>query len=145
MTPWHPLRRLRCDSPKELGGSSHDATSAHAGAVDALIDAWSEPDARRVAALLTRRAILTIDTGGVVPGLAGTRMGRTAVASALLGLSRAHPHSALERREANSAPVIAIRSGGRIVAVVLLSKRGGAIDELWAVVNPDKLAHWNDG
>lgn len=139
MRPWHPLRRQRRTSRE-----GHEPATAKARAVDALIAAWEQSSAPRVAAGLTRRVRLTIDTGGIVPGLAGTVAGRRGVADALLKIRAAHADPLLARHEVNGGPGIVIRSNGRVVGVVCVSARTVAIDELWAIVNPAKLAHWDD-
>lgn len=113
--------------------------------VDALIAAWDSSSTHRLARVLARDAALTIDTGGRGSGPAGTVTGRTAVIAALLRLRDAHPQPVLARREVNGAAGVVMRSRERVVAVVCLSLGGRAIEELWAVVNPEKLEHWNAG
>lgn len=140
MTPWNPLRRPRRTSREE-----HDRSPRARAVVDALIAAWDASSTRRLTRVLTRRAALTVDSGGVHSDLAGTVTGRAAVVVALLRLRDAHPNPLLARREVNGAPGVVVLSQDRVVAVVCLSLHGRAIDELWAVVNPEKLGHWNEG
>lgn len=115
--------------------------------MDALIDAWRRSSLADMTATLAPDAILTIDSGGDPAGLAGTVSGRDAVAGALLRSRDAHPAPTLARGDVNGGPGIVVRSGERAVAVVAVSVRARLpiIDRLWAVVNPDKLVHWNGG
>ncbi len=140
MRPWNPLRRLRRTSRGE-----HDRTTSATAVVDALIAAWDSSSTQRLSRVLTRGAALTIDTGGRGSDPTGTVTGRTAVVTALLRLRDAHPHPVFARGEVNGAAGVVVHSQERVVAVICLSIGDHAIEELWAVVNPEKLTHWNAG
>lgn len=137
MTRWHARRRQRIRRDRESGSPSH------AAAAESLRRAWAESDALQVTAALTTRAVLTLDSGGALPELEGTVTGRTGIADALIRLRDMHRDLRLESAEVNGGPGIVLRSGGRVVGVVCTAVRGPLVDQLWAVVNPDKLTHWN--
>jgi RNA polymerase sigma-70 factor (ECF subfamily) len=105
--------------------------------------AWEQPDAKQVIAALNRRVVLTIDSGCETPGLAGVVTGRADVAAALLRLTETWGPTSIEPAEVNGGPGIVLRSRERIVGVIAVAVGGGRVDQLWAVLNPDKLTHWN--
>ena len=49
----------------------------------------------------------------------------------------------LVTHEVNGAPGIVVRSHDRVVGVVSIAMGASTITQIWAVTNPDKLAHWN--
>jgi len=45
--------------------------------------------------------------------------------------------------DVNGAPAMVFRDGSRVAAVLNLRIRFRRVAGLWAVLNPDKLRHWN--
>ncbi|GAB2831827.1 hypothetical protein ACFQ0P_08205 [Microbacterium insulae] len=92
--------------------------------------------------MLRRDAVLTIDSGGTIPVRPHAR-GRNDVARLILELMGHFPLLRLEPGHINGRPGIVLRSSGRVVGVLNAVRRGGAAQELWIVVNPEKLRHWD--
>jgi RNA polymerase sigma-70 factor, ECF subfamily len=137
MTSWY-ARRLQHLRP----GRGSQASSA--GAItEALRHAWEQRDTEQLTAAVTRRATLTMDSGCETPGLSGVVTGRADVGAALLRLTDTYHPASVEPAEVNGGPGILLRSGARVVGVIAVAIRGGRVDQLWAVLNPDKLTHWN--
>jgi RNA polymerase sigma-70 factor (ECF subfamily) len=107
---------------------------------DALITALRGDGALET--LLSRRARLTIDSGGAASFPAGVVTGRAPAAAALRELLGRFADPQPAAAEVNGAPGIVVRSGGRVVAVLAVHARRGRIAELWVVASPDKLRHW---
>lgn len=59
-----------------------------------------------------------------------------------LGLGTPSPLS-WESCSVNGGPGLVGRLSGRVVAIVLLAGTVGEITDVWIVVNPEKLTHWN--
>ena len=133
MTPWPGLLPLRRSS------SAREVAAAQL-VVDALIAALRGE--ARLEESLRRNVRLTIDSGGAASLLAGVVTGRAPSADALRDLLGRFTDPRPERAAVNGAPGIVVRSHGRVVGVLAMRVRRGRIDELWVVVNPDKLAHW---
>jgi RNA polymerase sigma-70 factor (ECF subfamily) len=114
-------------------------------AVRALVEAADSADPSRIAALLSENATLTIDAGSHAIGGDPTRpaFGCVAAARQLLSLLESFPDRTLAQHNINGAAGILVRSDERVVAVVVVATRASAITHVWAIVNPDKLAHWN--
>lgn len=137
MTSWSARRRQHL----RPGRGSH--ASSPAAITEALRRAWDQPNAKQVIAALNRRVTLTIDSGCETPGLAGVVTGRADVAAALLRLTETSRPTSMEPAEVNGGPGIVLRSRERVVGVIAVAVQAGRVDQLWAVLNPDKLSHWN--
>jgi RNA polymerase sigma-70 factor (ECF subfamily) len=107
-----------------------------------FVTACEQRDAAALERLLTRRAVLTIDSGGVV-AIASHAEGRAAVARLLLELIERFPRVRLESGHINGRPGLVLVSWGRVVGILHAAHRRSAARELWIVVNPEKLRHWN--
>ena len=139
MTSWRLILRRRRDPRRR---------TAHARrtdkAVRALIDAADSASASRIAALLGEYATLTIDAGArTATSSVAPVPGPVATALELLCLLDTFPDRTLVQREVNGAAGIVVRSRDRVVGVFSIAMRAGRITQIWAVINPDKLAHWN--
>lgn len=71
-----------------------------------------------------------------VPGPATT-------AQELLSLLDTFPDRTLVQHDVNGAAGIVVRSRDQVVGIISVEMRADLITQIWAVVNPDKLAHWN--
>jgi RNA polymerase sigma-70 factor (ECF subfamily) len=110
--------------------------------VAAFIDACEQRDPQALGKLLRRNVELTIDSGGAVP-IRNRASGRSDVTDLLLELIAYFPRLRLEPGEINGTPGIVLLSAQHVVGVLNAARRGGRAQQLWIVVNPDKLRHWN--
>jgi RNA polymerase sigma-70 factor (ECF subfamily) len=139
MTSWRLILRRRRDARRSTAQGRRTEE-----AVRALIDAIDAASASRIAALLGETATLTVDAGAhSVNSSVPPAPGPVATALELLSLLDAFPDWALGPQEVNGTAGIVIRSRGRVVGIISIAMRAGRITQIWAVVNPDKLAHWN--
>lgn len=110
--------------------------------VTAFIDACEHEDPDALGRVLRRDAALTVDSGGTLP-IRPHAHGRADVAQLILELIAHFPGVRLEPGHINGGPGIVLRASGQIVGVLNAVRRGRAAQELWIVVNPEKLRHWN--
>lgn len=111
------------------------------GLVAALMTAWDRAEVAEVGALLHRHVTLTVDSGAASEF--ASVVGPPAVASALVDLRGWFDGSTLSLGEVNARPGIVIRSGDRVVGIVAVAQQRTKIAALWAILNADKLSHWN--
>lgn len=136
MTPCRPFRRSgRTPSRKAWSPRARRVVAS-------FVTACEQRDAAALEKVLTRDAALTIDTGGALP-IASRAEGRAAVASLILELIAHLPRVRLEPGHVNGRPGLVLVASGRVVGVLNAVRRGNAAHELWIVVNPEKLRHWN--
>lgn len=138
MTRWgDEARRHRGHRP----GSG--AVRRLAAALQELASALEEGDRARVACVLDAGVTLVIDTGGLVAAPASPVSGRDAVAAALAEVAGAHRDASFAAQPVNGLPGLAIRTGGRTVGIVVAALRCRRVADIWMVLNPEKLRHWN--
>ena len=139
MTSWRIVLRQCRDARRRAARARRTET-----AVRALIDASGSANAARIAALLSDSATLTVDAGthAATPSIPPVR-GPVATAQELLALFETFPDRMLIVREVNGTAGIVVQSHDRVVGIVSIAMRGSRITQIWAVTNPDKLAHWN--
>jgi len=92
---------------------------------------------------LHREATLLVDGGGRVNAPIQPIRGRQAAAVALCGLLKPTAASTSTIAAVNGSPSIVFREAGKVIAVLALRLHGRKASEVWLVVNPDKLRHWN--
>lgn len=109
----------------------------------ALKTACDERSIPHLTRVFTRDAALLVDTGGHVPGPTREVRGDAAIAAVLIGMLSIHHDVSLAAAEINALPGLVMRSGDRVVGVMSAMVGGRGISELWVVVNPEKLRHWN--
>ena len=110
--------------------------------VDSFMQACASVDTDGIARLMRPDAALTIDSGGSIPG-PHCADGPDAVATAITELLIRYPGFRMEPGHINGRPGIVMVSDGRVVGVINAVRRGRRVQEMWIVVNPDKLRHWN--
>ena len=110
--------------------------------IERFIGACETGEAGRITALLRSDVALTLDSGGHSDG-AHRVDGADEVARAIVALLRRDPGCRLEGGHVNGRPGIVMLSGDRVVGVINALRRGSRVQEMWIVVNPDKLRHWN--
>lgn len=103
----------------------------------------SVADRAGVARVLRREVTLLIDSGGRVDAPTEPLHGRGAAAVALCELLRPGAASTSTMAAVNGSPAIVFREAGEVIAVLALRLRRRKASEVWIVVNPDKLRHWN--
>ena len=138
MTTWgDEARRHRGHRP----GSG--AVRRLAAALQELASALAEGDRAGVAVVLDERVTLVIDTGGLVAAPASPVSRRDAVAAALAEVAAAQEDASFAVQPVNGLPGLAIRRGGRTVGIVVVALRRSRVADIWMVLNPEKLRHWN--
>ena len=89
------------------------------------------------------RKFTFIDTGGFVAAPASPVSRRDAVAAALAEVAAAQEDASFAVQPVNGLPGLAIRRGGRTVGIVVVALRRSRVADIWMVLNPEKLRHWN--
>lgn len=108
-----------------------------------FIHAATTGDLDRLLSLLAPGATFTTDHGGKAPAVARPVEGAKKVANLVMGFFRNRhrvPDLRLEATNCNHAPAVLVYTGDHLEAVVLLEIVDGAITNLYATRNPDKLA-----
>lgn len=90
---------------------------------------------------------MAIDNGRIVPAdtrIADARIvrGRAHVAQRVCTLLE-HAPVEFSEHEVNGQLGLVLRHTGRVCGVVSVNVRDGLVTDLWIVLNPDKLRHWN--
>lgn len=111
--------------------------------VAAFLAACSTGDVAALVALLDPDVRLVSDGGGRVSAARRPVVGADHVARFVLGIFAKHPHLVAEL-EGTVEPRVVLRDGERVQSVVSFGVGDGRIDDLWIVLNPDKLAGWDD-
>lgn len=140
MTSWRRLLPRRWAARRRT-----DRTRRTDDAVRALRDAADSADAQGIAALLSKTATLTTDAGAsaLLGASSAPAAGPVVVAHALLSLLDSFPGRTLALHDVNGAAGLLVRSEGRVVGIIAVALRAHLVTHIWAIVNPDKLAHWN--
>jgi RNA polymerase sigma-70 factor (ECF subfamily) len=94
-----------------------------------------------VAGLLDPDAVLVVDNGGE-PARGVGAAGRLAVADELTRIVACAPGRTITVAGLNGGLGIVVYSHDDVVGIVVPRVAEGAVDRLWAVVNPDKLTGW---
>jgi SnoaL-like domain len=131
-------------------GSADRATTPLGGSGEELAQrffaAAEQGDLRALEALLAQDVALHADGGGKVPALARPVNGRQRVArTASAGMSAlARFGGRIQVTEVNGQPgAMMIDAQDRLVGVMALDIADGQIQTIHAIVNPDKLRHFN--
>ena len=83
------------------------------------------------------------DAGGGVAVDARTVEGSGHVAAKICDVL-ARDVTQISEHEVNGQTGLVLRRGGRVIGIVSVNVRGGLVTDLWIVLNPDKLKHWNE-
>lgn len=116
----------------------------HARILAAFGAAVTTGDAAALQALLTGDVVLTTDGGGNIIAALRPVHGADRVARFLLGVARKSPPTPgteIRIEPVNGAPGLVVRAGGRVLQAVAFDIESGRIKAIYAVRNPDKLAH----
>lgn len=93
--------------------------------------------------VLDADVIAVSDSGGRLPAALGSIQGAQDVARFAAVLLCASGDAELSVEAVNGRAGLALRRGGRAVAVVGIDAAGAGITALWIVLNPDKLCGWH--
>jgi RNA polymerase sigma-70 factor (ECF subfamily) len=115
------------------------AADTHGALISALAGHLRSANHLGVASLLHPDVVLTVDGGAAGQGVARSTRGRRACAAELMRIARRELDPVIAEQELNGARGLVIRANGSVVSVIVASTRGGLVDELWAVLNPEKL------
>lgn len=114
----------------------------HEGLARAFRDAYRTDDPVALARLLGPDVCVVVDTGGVAGAAHGPTSGTTA-ALTLLRVALGSPATLrLQLRSVNGRPGLLATRDGRLLAVIVVDGRAAAVDHVWVVTNPEKLATW---
>ncbi|MFD5214247.1 hypothetical protein [Microbacterium sp. NPDC058345] len=111
------------------------------GVVERLAVALAAGDRDEIRAVLHPQVVLTIDSGGLVPGASTPLRGAAAASEALLALTT--PDTSATMASINSVRGFLLVREDVVVAAVTAEVRTRLLATLWVVCNPEKLRHWN--
>ena len=136
----------RRDSPRFSSTTAKAAqTQRLQGAAHALVVACEQHDLSVIGGLLSADVTAVVDGGGNVPAPTDPVRGRAAVAELLAGVLSPRSGVTIVEREVNGSPGVVMRADRAVVGALSMRMRRRAISDVWIVLNPDKLHHWNIG
>ena len=97
----------------------------------------------QVRATLHPDVTVTIDGGGKVGTSPTPVRGVEQAARLLIRVFSTIPAVTATEQSVNGQTGLVLRQGTRVVGVLSASTKAGAILDIWIVLNPDKLGHWN--
>ncbi|MEV8089658.1 sigma factor [Streptomyces nigra] len=115
----------------------------HDRVVLAVRQACAAENPARLMSLLAPDATVFFDGGGKVRTLTRPVHGARRATHSLLTLLAGRPRTTLHCRAVNGRTGIVVRYGDEVAAVISLDVAGDHVVQIWAVLNPDKLRHWN--
>jgi RNA polymerase sigma-70 factor (ECF subfamily) len=110
--------------------------------VHRFAEACRRGDIDELRAALDADATAVCDSGGAVPAI-GPVHGAEDVAQLAAILLCDRPDARLTIEAVNGRPGLALRGGGRAIAVVAVDTADTGITVLWIVLNPAKLHRWH--
>ncbi|MFC8248539.1 sigma factor [Streptomyces chartreusis] len=119
------------------------APQQHDRVVRAVRQACVAENPDRLRSLLAPDATVFFDGGGKVRALSRPVHGARRVTRSLLTLLAGRPGTTLHCQSVNGRTGIVVRYGDKVAAVISLDVAGDHVVQIWAVLNPDKLRHWN--
>lgn len=115
----------------------------HAAVVRTFKRACASGDVRDLITALAPEVTATVDGGGNARAALRPLVGAEKVARFLVGVTAKQPACELVERQVNGRAGIVMMSGSRAVGVYSFDVTDRRIDNIWVVVNPDKLDVWN--
>ena len=115
----------------------------HDRVVRAVRQACVAENPARLTSLLAPDATVFFDGGGKVRTLTRPVHGARRVTRSLLALLAGRPRTTLHCQSVNGRTGLVVRYGNEVAAVISLDVAGDRVVQIWAVLNPDKLRHWN--
>ena len=123
-------------------GSVDNPSPPQLGVVRSFKRAWEARDVAGLIGLLDANATLTADGGGLVSAARQPIEGAEQIARYLVEMANRSGVTLLEHT-VNGQPGLVAQQDGVIVTVFAFSLGDGAVKNIWAVRNPDKLRRWN--
>jgi RNA polymerase sigma-70 factor, ECF subfamily len=130
-------RDLRERRERENDSNEHDRI------VRAFWAACRTGDLNALTALLDPEATTRSDGGGRIRAALNPVRGADRSARFVLGVMSKQSGVEARLQSVNGRTGLVFRRDGIVFAVVSLNVQGGRICDIWLVVNPDKLRHWN--
>jgi RNA polymerase sigma-70 factor (ECF subfamily) len=115
----------------------------HRSVILALLAGCEVQDETAVRALLHHRITVLVDSGGNVAAERTPVRGAERAASLLVRLLGEAPAVAVSEQSVNGYAGLVFRHDGRVVGVLSADIEAETIIDIWIVVNPEKLRHWN--
>lgn len=138
------VRQLATSARRKV--AAHRDTVAPVAEHDAVVRAFSDAvaggDLGALAALLDPSVVLRSDGGGVVRAALNPVAGSDKVARFMVGVMSKRPSWRLEPRPTSDGLGMVFAEDDRVHGVVNLRVVDGRITDVWAVLNPGKLASW---
>ena len=114
----------------------------HAASVHRLRLASESGDPTAIAAVLDPGVVMITDGGTDVAGDARIVRGADDVARRICDVLRWYP-TEISEGHVNGQSALVLRRQDEVACVVSARERGGLITDLWVVLDPRKLQHWN--
>ena len=114
----------------------------HSAAVRALRMSAEAVDAAAIESVLDPAVEMLTDGGGMVEANPHGVRGSVAVARRICDVLQRQP-AEISEAEINGLPGLVFRRGGAVDAVISVKVRRGRVTDIWVVLNPEKLRHWN--
>ncbi|MET0885247.1 MAG: hypothetical protein ABWX92_02260 [Mycetocola sp.] len=111
--------------------------------MEELRESLSAGRAGDVERVLHPRVTLVVDGGGHAPAPTEVICDRKTVASTLLALIGPTIGSTATVVSANGRPALAFARDGQVIGILTARAKRDRAADVWVVVNPDKLRHWN--
>ncbi|WP_104165374.1 RNA polymerase subunit sigma-24 [Cryobacterium sp. N22] len=122
----------------------HDAPGErHRALVLDFLAGCAAQDEAQVRSRLHPDIAVIIDGGGKVSAAPSPTRGVEQAARLLIRVISGVPALAVTEQSVNGQAGLVFRRDQRVVGVMSVSVRTGTIRDVWIVLNPDKLRHWN--
>ena len=131
-----------------MDDSSAASALSHRSTVHDLRLAVEARNLSNLVALLDPSVAMAVDSGGKVPADRRIVRGRARVAERACTLLENAPFDSagqldITEQQVNGQAGLVLRRKGRVCGVVSVNVRNGLVTDLWIMLNPDKLRHWN--
>jgi RNA polymerase sigma-70 factor (ECF subfamily) len=131
-------RRHIQDQRPRFDASTTDQTAL----LEQFMQACANGDMSGLMALLAEDVVEYSDGGGKVHAARKPIIGAEKVAQFMLGITRQAPaDSSVEIGQANGQPALFIYVAGQLFGVMTMDVVNGRIQNIYSVINPDKLRH----
>jgi RNA polymerase sigma-70 factor (ECF subfamily) len=140
-------RQLASSARRRVRASQPPATPAaeQARVVRAFKKAWEARDINALIGILAPGATAIGDGGGLATAVLRPIEGAEQIARFYVDRASAVTGVTLLERMVNGQPGLVARLDGVTVAVLAFDVTGDRIQQIWAVLNPDKLRPWATG
>lgn len=138
------VRQLAASARRRIaaGRSLPVRLDEHDAAVRAFGAAAQGGDLAALMAVLDPEVTLRSDGGGIVSAARRPVQGPSHVARFVLGVLAKRTLTTVHERDLADGLGFELREHGAVVGVISFGARAGRIVDVWMVLNPEKLAHW---